>query len=1007
MRRVWLGLAVLVVLGVIFAARWIDGLITSKEVQQTLTERLSEASGYTVVLSAPLEFSWFPLPGLVAQGLTLTNEEFDPKSPLVKVGSLRLRLSLVQSLIEWQLTLQELVVDDVEVSLVRDQDGRANWQTGALSTEKSPTSDEDDFEANSVVGRVQEFRVEDLALRYRDEASGSAFALESVQLNLTRPGEKEAGKLQLEGHFDEDLIDLAGDFRLDAKSPTSGKETGLQVDLNASYAGKVLKASLKGFLGQIPDLSAVSLDFTVSSEAPGRLAKKFSEPEWVGPAQEIKAVSFSGHFLGKGTDGLSVTKGDLRLGMGEALDLAVSGSVVDVLNGQGLDADVVLKSTSPSGLLHALDLQVPPIKTVAGEADLRGSFSEPVIEGMKVQVELDSGVMMTANGSYRGGVKAQKGGVLLTLKAPALKAVVQSLEGVPGETGDRVTSALAETSQKAAVAHVLAMGPADVSAQLDWSGGPWVLTSLKGKVGTDSGEWLRLSGSGKSVWPKQSGLQVRLDSRIENPPLGLPGREALLDHLDSVQLGLTWNMEETSAPSLDDLEIHVDVKGDLSLSVTGRVDLKGDALYGAKGTLSVKADSLAEFDGLAGRSLPPWSPVSMNARFDGSAEAWTFEDVVLGLGRARLTGDASWQKGQSVPRFGLRLAIDRLSLPRASRAFREESPLAPKKASPVSKSDTDSSVDWSWLSETEADVSLSAGEVALGDGWVGQDMLFKVQWSGGVLRGPRFDMKWPEGGVQIRGHVDARKEVPDLALGVAAHGLDVKAIVGWLGQPRAISGGAELVLDLETQGSTRKQLIAGLNGKGLLHVSHGTVLDRYANALQLGFEGGAGSSDEQPMNCLIASLTSEKGVLSTQALLWDTPVKLVRGLGVLNLNTDHLDLLLRPHLKRTIARSVTAAIRIEGPLEDLTIRPEPLQTVTDLARGLIGRTLRVVDRVTPQFGQAVIGLGSRTGSMMASTGLNIPSVMDFLSSPETCESVLASKEVKQMEAFQPAQKIHD
>ena len=43
--------------------------------------------------------------------------------------------------------------------------------------------------------------------------------------------------------------------------------------------------------------------------------------------------------------------------------------------------------------------------------------------------------------------------------------------------------------------------------------------------------------------------------------------------------------------------------------------------------------------------------------------------------------------------------------------------------------------------------------------------------------------------------------------------------------------------------------------------------------------------------------------------------------------------------------------------------------------------------------------------MMASTGLNIPSVMDFLASPETCESILASKEVKQMEAFQPAQKM--
>ena len=50
---------------------------------------------------------------------------------------------------------------------------------------------------------------------------------------------------------------------------------------------------------------------------------------------------------------------------------------------------------------------------------------------------------------------------------------------------------------------------------------------------------------------------------------------------------------------------------------------------------------------------------------------------MLGLGRARLTGEGSWQQGPSVPRFGLRLAVDRLSLPRASRAFREEAPSPP------------------------------------------------------------------------------------------------------------------------------------------------------------------------------------------------------------------------------------------------------------------------------------------------------------------------------------------
>ena len=156
------------------------------------------------------------------------------------------------------------------------------------------------------------------------------------------------------------------------------------------------------------------------------------------------------------------------------------------------------------------------------------------------------------------------------------------------------------------------------------------------------------------------------------------------------------------------------------------------------------------------------------------------------------------------------------------------------------------------------------------------------------------------------------------------------------------------------------------------------------------------------MNCLILALKSEKGVVHTEGLLWDTPIKLVRGVGVANLKTDHLDLLLRPHLKRAIATSITAAIRIEGPIENLSVRPEPFQTATDLARGLIGRTLRAVRAVSPQVANVVVGVGSTTDSMMASTGLNAPSVLSFLAKPETCESVLARPSVAELRGFKPS-----
>jgi len=992
----------------VFSLRWFGSLVDSKEVQQILTTRLSVATGLDVTLAESVKFSWFPAPGLEVEGLTLTNEKVDPKTPLVKVDSLLLRLGVIDSLLHWQLRLENLVLDGVKVSLLRNRAGQGNWESEDAKESPTFTPSSDDSQADSLVSRVREVSVSGLSVRYQDEVSDTGFSFESAKLTAMRASAGQPGQLQVEGRFNQEVIRLGGSFVAEPAAQTGASGTGMQVDMQASYAGDALEAKIKGSIGEVPDLSGLSLAVTLSSDAPGLLAKEFGEPDWVEVAREVKAVSVEGQVQGDGPHGLSIQKAEVRLGMGAALDLSVSGSLADALQGEGLDADVVLKSQSPSELLHRLGVDLPPIKTVSGEADLTGSLAAPILNKTKARVDFASGVVLSASGSFpigsfEGGAPEPKGEIDLTLRAENLQAVSRSLENMPGEAGKRIAAALRGTEQRAAVEHILALGPVDVSARMQLAAGLWGLPNLKGRVGSAQGEWIRISGSAKSVWPKQNGLQVRLDSRIENPPLGFSGREALLDHLDSVRIGATWNMQEGSAASLDDLEIHVDATGDLTLSVVGRIEIEGGALSGAKGTVSVEADSLAEFNNVAGRSLPPWSPVKLEARFDGTAEEWKLDDLVLGLGRARLKGEGAWHRGSPVPRFALSLKIDELSLPRASRAFRQRAPDPSSESTAASKEPL--RIDWGWLSTTEADFDLSADRVVLGESWVGKDMVLKLDWGGGVLQGPSLDMTWPNGGIQVRGRVDGEKSVPTVELAVAAHALDTQAIVGWMGQPQALSGEAELVLDLKTQGDTSKSMIAGLGGSALLHVDHGMVLDRYANALQVGFEGGSDPDDEQAMNCLVAVLKSQKGVVETKALLWDTPIKLVRGVGVLNLNTDHLDVLLRPHLKRTIARSVTAAIRIEGPLDDLRVRPEPLQTVTDLARGLIGRTLRVVDRVTPQFGQAVLGIGSTTGHMVASTGLDIPSVMDFLAGPESCESVLASEPVKKLEAFRPADTI--
>ena len=127
MRRVWLGFAALTVVLLVFSLRWLGSLVDSKEVGQILTTRLSAATGLDVSLAESVEFSWLPAPGLEVKGLTLANAKVDPKTPLVKVESLRLRLGVIDSLLHWQLMLEDLVVDGVKVSLLRNRAGQGNW----------------------------------------------------------------------------------------------------------------------------------------------------------------------------------------------------------------------------------------------------------------------------------------------------------------------------------------------------------------------------------------------------------------------------------------------------------------------------------------------------------------------------------------------------------------------------------------------------------------------------------------------------------------------------------------------------------------------------------------------------------------------------------------------------------------------------------------------------------------------------------------------------------------
>ena len=155
------------------------------------------------------------------------------------------------------------------------------------------------------------------------------------------------------------------------------------------------------------------------------------------------------------------------------------------------------------------------------------------------------------------------------------------------------------------------------------------------------------------------------------------------------------------------------------------------------------------------------------------------------------------------------------------------------------------------------------------------------------------------------------------------------------------------------------------------------------------------------MECLITYLTADQGVLRSEAFLWKSGPAQLRGAGVVDWPKRRVDIVLRPHLKKILAPKVTAAIRIKGPLDDPRIMPEPLQTATDLVRGVLGRTLGLVGEVSPQISKAVTQIGGETDKVLSASGIDNKLLLSLLASPVDCKTLRSDQAIHGLSEYQP------
>ena len=391
-------------------------------------------------------------------------------------------------------------------------------------------------------------------------------------------------------------------------------------------------------------------------------------------------------------------------------------------------------------------------------------------------------------------------------------------------------------------------------------------------------------------------------------------------------------------------------------SVRGRPDFSGE------GQVSAKVHSIPSLLAWM-RETPPASSAigdgELASRVTWKAGEINFDDARFALEHATGQGQAVVTLRSPRPHLRAALAFDRLDLnPFLARtpargaqsvaAVRPSADGAPKTAAPASDTAVPSGEAMLVLPEQaapaspvaqpasfDADVNLNVRKTRIGHLDIGPSSIGFVLRDG-VLNAMLGGMELYDGQGSGRLVVDATKPVPEFTGNFQLDGVQIRPLLSDATQFNLLSGRTKLDLQLSGAGSTNEEIKASLQGEGNIAISEGAI--EGINLTELIGSIGAGEMPnlrqgpgaKTAFSDLGGSFTITSGIAETNNLQMVSPLLKVAAAGTVDLTKDSINILAQPQIvdgeasgrKKNALAGLSIPVRIEGPLQNPSIRPE-------------------------------------------------------------------------------------
>lgn len=499
---------------------------------------------------------------------------------------------------------------------------------------------------------------------------------------------------------------------------------------------------------------------------------------------------------------------------------------------------------------------------------------------------------------------------------------------------------------------------ADGQANWDFSANPKGATAAKAAVPSKRSTFPIIEhlviDDGRLAY-RDAGAGLNIDSHIATAVGGDPAHDRV--HLAgrgslkgqpaqiSIEAGSLLTLRDPATPYPLNAEASIGAtRASLQGTIAEPLQLEGVAL-----DMALSGDNLADIFPIFGIPVPATRAYAISGHLSHQGPNWTFQNFRGRVGDSDLSGGLTVVGGGERPILRANLVSQRLALADLG-GFIGAAPGKPARQNP-DRVLPDQPVNLDKLRAMDVDVRFT-GEKVEAPGLPIDRLSARLSIDNGLARLDPLAFTIAQGTFAGTVELDGRRQMPQARLNMDIRRMDLHRFFAGTRFAPQTSGVLAGRLDLDGQGHSTAELLAGANGRATVLMAGGSLSALLVEAAGLDIAKALGLAlgQDQPMavRCLVADFDVKDGNAQTRALVLDTEGAVITGDGGINLRDERLGLRLTAHPKDPSPLSARAPIRVEGSLAHPTVAVDAAaETVRGGLAAVLGALLTPLAALIP------------------------------------------------------------